>query len=74
MAGNPQFSTILLTLGPEAYVRGDTLTMEGASIFTLIITILNILLTTIPSLIDKGEQIKNFKRRLEPDEYGHLGP
>ena len=39
------------------------LTMEPVSIFSLTITILNILLNVIPSVIDKGEQIKNFAQR-----------
>lgn len=37
--------------------------MEPLSIFSLTITILNILLNIIPSVIDKGEQIKNFAQR-----------
>ena len=63
MAGNFQFPTLLLALGPETCFLRNILTMEPLSIFSLTITILNILLSVIPSVIDKGEQIKNFAER-----------
>ena len=39
----------------------DTLTMEPLSIISLSLAILNLLLNKIPSVIDKAEEIKNFK-------------
>ena len=37
--------------------------MELLSIFNLSLAILNVLLNTIPSVIDKAEEIKNFEDR-----------